>query len=119
MMAQPYLASVEAHGEQCHVFINGGGETDDRFSHVVRKNTPLLPRDVEAEATAPSAPDLALARAVLDHIPGDWLYARVDTMRDADGTPLLGELEVMEPTLFFTCAGGSAERFVRALRARL
>ncbi len=119
MMAQPYLASVEDDGERCHIFINGGADDADTFSHVVRKLTPLLPRDVEAVAAEPRKDEVALARRVLTHIPGDWLYARVDTMRDAGGTPLLSELEVMEPTLFFTCADGSAERFVRALRERL
>jgi len=119
MMAQPYLESVETHGERCHVFINGGAPGGDPFSHVVRKNTPLLPRETEADASPADAPDLALARRVLEHIPGDWLYARADTMRGADGTPLLSELEVMEPTLFFTCAEGSAERFVAALLEKL
>jgi hypothetical protein len=119
MMAQPYLASVEGDGERCHIFINGGADGPDTFSHVVRKLTPLLPRDVEAVAAEPREDEVALARSVLDQIPGDWLYARVDTMRDAEGTPLLSELELIEPTLFFTCADGSAERFVRALQQRL
>ena len=119
MMVQPYLASVEDHGERCYVFFNDGLHSDaDPFSHVVRKNTPLEPFDVVAEAATSVDDELALARRVIARIRGDWLYARVDTMRDADGTPLLGELELMEPNLFFTTAPGSAERFVRAFRAR-
>lgn len=121
MMMQPYFASVEDDGERCHIFINDGsvrGDTDP-FSHVVRKLTPLLPREVEAVPADPRSDELELCRHVLAHIPGDWLYARVDTMRDAHGTPRLSELEVMEPTLFFTCHDGAAERFVAALQATL
>ena len=39
------------------------------------------------------------------------LYARVDLIRDADAAPRVLELELTEPSLFFTHAAGSAERF--------
>jgi hypothetical protein len=43
------------------------------------------------------------------------LYARVDLIRDAEGAPVLLELELTEPSLFFAHAPGSAERFARAV----
>ncbi len=46
------------------------------------------------------------------------LYARVDLARDDDGRPCLMELELVEPTLFFTVAPGAAERMADALEAR-
>lgn len=45
------------------------------------------------------------------------LYARVDIAADADGRPVLMELEAIEPCLYLTIARGSAERFARAVLA--
>ena len=46
-------------------------------------------------------------------------YARVDLIRDDDGSPRLLELELTEPSLFFEQAAGSAQRFAAALEQRL
>ena len=43
------------------------------------------------------------------------LYARVDLIQDADGHPVVLELELTEPSLFFAHATGSAERFADAI----
>jgi O-ureido-D-serine cyclo-ligase len=42
------------------------------------------------------------------------LYARVDLIRDQQGEPVVLELELIEPSLFFPFAVGSAERFAAA-----
>ncbi|HWN80615.1 MAG TPA: hypothetical protein VNM87_00825, partial [Candidatus Udaeobacter sp.] len=117
MMVQPFLASVETEGEHCLVFLAG------ELSHAVRKNSLFLGgRHVGPEGIAVAiAPDeAAAARRVLDAAGADdLLYARVDLARDATGAPVLLELELVEPTLFFKEAAGSAERLAAALATRL
>jgi O-ureido-D-serine cyclo-ligase len=125
-MLQPYLSSVDEHGETALMFFAG------EFSHAIRKG-PLLrrgdgPTDAlfAAEDITPRAPgeaERALATATLaavQHLlPGDpLLYARVDLIHDADGSPRLLELELAEPSLFFAHAPGSAARFAAAVIAR-
>jgi hypothetical protein len=43
------------------------------------------------------------------------LYARVDIAADADGLPVLMELEAIEPCLYLDTAPGAADRFARAV----
>jgi hypothetical protein len=121
VMLQPYLASVADHGERCLVVLDG------HPSHAVRKNSAFLGgRHVGPEGrSVPIADDeravaervLAAARDELATRGVDPVlrYARVDLARDASGAPLLMELELVEPTLFFTTAPGAAERFADAL----
>ena len=118
VMLQPYLEGVDRHGETAVIFIGG------RFSHAICKAA-LLPRGAPATAglfaperitaRAPDADELAVAQRLLAHLPfGELLYARVDLIRDAAGSPCLLELELAEPSLFFAYAAGSAERFATA-----
>ncbi len=123
VLLQPYLDAVDSSGETALMFF--GGE----FSHAIRKG-PLLQRDQGPtralfapemiSARVPGDDELALARAVLDSLPGGPLaYARVDLIRGSDGAPCLLELELTEPSLFFPFDEGAAARFVAVLAARL
>jgi hypothetical protein len=47
------------------------------------------------------------------------LYARIDLALRADGTPQGMELELMEPSLYFTYGAEALERFVQGVRRRL
>ena len=118
VMVQPYLAQVDSAGETALLYFAGA------FSHAIRKG-PLLPRGSEAtralfapeqiSARQPDEAELALAERTLDALPFHRpLYARVDLLPSADGPRLL-ELELVEPSLFFDTAPGSAQRFVAAL----
>lgn len=122
VLLQPYLDHVDEHGETALVFFDG------KFSHAIRKG-PLLKRGegptralFAAEHITPRQPDaaeLALAERTLAAIPfGTLLYARVDLIHDADGSPRVLELELTEPSLFFAHAAGSAARFAGAIVAR-
>jgi glutathione synthase/RimK-type ligase-like ATP-grasp enzyme len=122
-LTQPYLHSVESNGETALMFIEG------EFSHGVRKG-PLLAlggAEVEGlfatetiEPRRPGADELSVANRAVAAIPGEPpLYARVDLIRDDTGRPRLLELELAEPTLFFSHGPGSADRFARAVAARL
>lgn len=124
VLVQPYLNRVDAVGESSLLFFNG------RYSHAIRK-APLLCANADATralfaaeriaAREPGSDEHAVAAAVLAALPfaEPLLYARVDLLRDAGGAPVLLELELTEPSLFFAFAPGSAERFVDALLERL
>ena len=123
VMLQPYFHGVDTHGETALIFIAG------RFSHAIRKG-PLLPPGAPAtdalfaaeqiSVRIPGADELAVAERVLAQLPfGELLYARVDLIRDGAHEPCILELELAEPSLFFTQAPGSAARFAAAALARL
>jgi hypothetical protein len=127
-MVQPYLSSVDALGETAMLFIGGG------FSHAVRKG-PLLAAGEGVRQDRNSRGDLRpaepttaqreLAHAVFDAVPGlvgverSPLYARIDLVQDADGRPVVLELELTEPSLFLPEAPAAAATFVRAVQAEL
>ena len=52
-------------------------------------------------------------------VDGSLLYARVDLIPDDEGNPVILEVELTEPSLFFAHAEGSAARFAEAIAARL
>lgn len=118
LIVQPFLSSVETHGERCLVFLDG------TYSHAVRKNALTLGgrwaglpegAPVEAADDERATAERILAAANLQ----GTLYARVDLTRDDEGKPLLLELEVTEPTLFLEEAPAGLARLVRAIGRRL
>jgi hypothetical protein len=136
-LLQPYLGRVEQYGETALIFY--AGLDGLRFDHAIRKG-PMLPgpRDERsgpavdgseaqplfvAEHITPrtaQADELEVAARALAAIPHrGLLYARVDLIRDAVGAPVLLELELTEPSLFFAHAPGSAERFAQAVAKRV
>ncbi|MFD6184683.1 RimK family alpha-L-glutamate ligase [Streptomyces goshikiensis] len=121
-MVQPYLERI-VDGERALVFL--GGE----FSHAMRKG-PVLTDTGRVDNTrvphpdlvghAPDAAELAVARAALTALAtartaGPLLYARVDLALDAAGSPVVMELELIEPNLFLTATAGGVDRFVEAV----
>lgn len=126
VMVQPYLDSVDTHGETALVVIDGA------VSHALRKG-PLLHRgaamddalfameDMSARDATPA--EEAVADAVVAHLADRFgrvpLYARVDLLADGDGRPVLLEFELTEPSLFLGFAPGAADGFARAALARL
>jgi hypothetical protein len=121
VLVQPYLERVDDHGETALMYFNG------EFSHAIRKG-PLLQRGSgptralfapeEITPRTPSADELALGACVLQALPFAPLpYARIDLLRGADGVPCVLELELAEPSLFFTYSAGAAARFARLIAA--
>jgi glutathione synthase/RimK-type ligase-like ATP-grasp enzyme len=119
-LLQPYLSRVDEEGEAALIFF--GGE----FSHSIRKGALLQPGGgATAALFAPemisprvaAADELQLARQALAAVPFAMpLYARVDLIRDVRGQPLLLELELIEPSLFFAQAPQAAARFAACIR---
>jgi hypothetical protein len=122
VMLQPFQPAVVAHGEWSLVFIAGA------FSHAVLKRPAAHDFRVQAEfggsaiAAHPPAALVVQARRVVEVAESlcgaRCLYARVDGCA-IDGTLVLLELEVLEPSLFLQHADGAPERLAGAVLARL
>jgi glutathione synthase/RimK-type ligase-like ATP-grasp enzyme len=125
VMVQPYAETIETVGERALIFYNG------TFDHAIRKDAILKvgqrfdAQDREAHPNprpyTPSDEELAVAQRALAEVPDGQrlLYARVDMTHAPDGSPIVMELELLNPVLFFPLSPGSAERYAAAILARL
>lgn len=128
VMIQPYLQGVDYDGESSLVFFGGA------FSHAMRKGAVLDGPDVgldrrflpqgglDLQPLYPSRAQLAVAERALAAVPGGpdrLLYARVDLVPGPGGAPVLMELELTEPQLYFGHVAEAAERFAAAVAARV
>jgi glutathione synthase/RimK-type ligase-like ATP-grasp enzyme len=114
VLIQPYVASIDGHGERSLIWIDGA------LTHQVRK-APRFAGQVE-NVTGPfpiTAEERALALATLEPWAERLLYARVDLAYDDAGKPRVMEVELSEPSLFFARCPGSADRYVAGLVRRL
>jgi glutathione synthase/RimK-type ligase-like ATP-grasp enzyme len=128
VLVQPYLNAVDAAGETALIFLDGV------FSHAIRKGPMLRPGArhqadgqalyLEENITArePSQAELAVAERVFEYANAgqeeNLLYARIDLLPGPDG-PVVVELELVEPSLFFLHADGAAARMAAAIKARV
>ena len=131
VMLQRYLTQVDTQGESALVYVDG------EFSHAVRKE-PLLEgpyragekegvlfRERVLAAREPSEQERALGDLVVaelgkifpDRTP--LLYTRVDLIPDDESRPVVLEVELAEPSLFFEHAPDAVARFADAVAARL
>ena len=117
VVVQPFVPAI-VDGERSLVFLGG------RFSHAVRK----VPRagdyrsqrhlggtEVDHE---PDSAELQVALSAMAAAPGRLTYARVDLV-DWEDTPVLIELEVIEPDLFLRDVPERVDRFVEVVREEL
>lgn len=117
-MVQPFLPEISGEGEWSFVFL--GGE----FSHAVLKKPRRGDFRVQeghggtAARVEPPARLLARAEAVAALAPGPWLYLRVDGVR-RDADLLLIEVEMTEPSLYFTLAPESGRRFAALIEKKI
>ena len=129
VMIQPYVTSVDTSGETGLVFVDG------ELRHAVRKHALLTgPAEagealyaaerMEPAVATPEQVDvaekaLAVAR---EQVGGEqpFLYARVDLVTGDDGTPMVIELELTEPSLWMQHSGTAAtlDAFADAIVAR-
>ena len=122
-LLQPYLRSVDEHGETALLFFDG------EFSHAIRKGPMLKGGEPAGEGLfvaeqisprVPAAEEITVAREALAAMPfaQPLLYARVDLIRDDRGAPRLLEMELTEPSVFLDHAPGAADRFAAAILRR-
>jgi hypothetical protein len=125
VMVQPYIASVDDHGEAGVVMLHG------KYSHALTKSAMLgatreqvagLYKAEVIDPRVPSDAELDLARRTLAALrwpASSLLYARVDMLAGPSGEPVLIELELTEPSLFMSRVAGSEERLAAAIAAAL
>ena len=131
VMVQPFVGSVDRRGETALLFFNG------EFSHAINKGPMLVTGAAPTQdlylsevitATTPEAAELEAGRAVLGALASissigvdvsPPLYARIDLLADSDGSPLLLELEMCEPSLFLEFDEAAAGRMADAIVSRL
>jgi hypothetical protein len=129
VMIQPYVTSVDTAGETCLVFVDG------ELRHAARKNALLtgprktvgLYQEEKMSAVQASEAQVEVATRALDVARAElgrdvpFLYARVDLVTRDDGTPLVIELELTEPSLWMQYSGDAKtlDAFADAIVARL
>lgn len=120
VLLQPYLERVETDGELSVIFVDGA------VTHAVRKIP--VPGDYRVQDDFGASDEPAtltegerdLARRVMAAAgAGGLLYGRVDFLRDSNGSLVVTEVELVEPSLFFRHAPHAAERLADALCARV
>jgi hypothetical protein len=124
-MVQPYQPLVDEEGEVGLIFVGGA------YSHAIHKG-PMIRRGagplddlIDNQVVVPTTPaddliGLGLqAVTAAEQILGPTTYARVDTVRGAGGTPLLLELELLDPLLFFAGQPEKVGGLARVLAERV
>jgi len=129
VMIQPYVTSVDTAGETGLVFVDG------ELRHAVRKHALLTgPAEASEELYAAERMEPAVATpeqvdvaekalaVAREQVGGEqpFLYARVDLVTGDDGTPMVIELELTEPSLWMQHSGTAAtlDAFADAIVAR-
>jgi glutathione synthase/RimK-type ligase-like ATP-grasp enzyme len=118
MLVQPFMPAIIEHGEVSVVVIDG------EVTHAVRKIAAAGEFRVQDDhggtvhTHAPTEIEAIIARAALAAAPEPVAYARVDLVQTAAG-PVVMELELIEPELFFRNAPRAADLLARWLCSRL
>ena len=114
VMIQRTIAPADGPGERALVWIDG------EPTHAVTKSPRFAGGDEQVSDALPvSIAERHLVERTLACVDGELLYGRVDVMADDDGSPLISELELMEPSLFFAQSPAALERFVAAVVRRV
>lgn len=115
-IAQPFLKSIEQHGEWSFIFFNG------KYSHALIKKAKHGDFRVQQifggsiETQQPNDATLAQAEKYVTQFAKDCLYARVDGVM-VNGDFTLMELELIEPFLFLNAAKGAYQNYYEGLKA--
>jgi hypothetical protein len=128
VMVQPYLDAIDEAGETALVYVAGvtkaailrpgGTAFIDGGLYAEEDLEPGLA--TPAQRAVGEAALAAIARYVsLDPARTPLLYARVDLVPGTDGSPVVLELELAEPSLFLSYADGAADRVAAAIAARV
>ena len=117
-LLQEFVPEIESRGEISVVYCDGV------FSHAVSKRAKAGDYRVQqdfggsVEPMTPSPELLSFTDRVMSSVKGDTLYARVDVVESRRG-PLLMELELIEPELYFLHVPAAAATFADAILKRL
>jgi hypothetical protein len=107
-LVQPFMPEIFTRGERSLIYIDGA------YSHCVQKDAFTTGPGGGHRADADDV-ERALAERALATLPRRPLYARVDLLRNADGTEYLMELELIDPELYMRYDTSAPARFAEAL----
>jgi glutathione synthase/RimK-type ligase-like ATP-grasp enzyme len=116
-MIQPFMPAILDEGELSLVYFAGA------YGHAIRKRPSPGDFRVQPEHRGiitpyePARDERDAADAILAAVDEDLLYARIDMIRDPDGTVRLMELELVEPDLYLEHDPGGGAAFAEAVRA--
>lgn len=115
-LVQPFIESVEELGEFCFIFFGG------KFAYAIHRQTQ---KDWRANSNYgvkiaplknPSKTHINLALKALKALKSsNLLYARVDLLPQKNGTALINEVELIEPSLYFDFYANSIDEFIKNL----
>lgn len=114
VLVQPFVSDVTVAGEVSMIYF--GGE----FSHAIRKKPKSGDYRVQSEyggtvhPHVPSIEEIDVASAAVSAIPGNTTYARVDLV-SIRNKPVVMELELIEPELFFSSSLIGTQTFAKNL----
>ncbi len=115
VIVQVFAEEIHTQGELSLIFF------DKKFSHAICKNAKAGDFRVQAQFGGTATPiepghDILMqATTLLNNIPEPLLYARVDGVVANDGSFLLMELELIEPSLFMSTHPDACANFYQAL----
>lgn len=114
MMIQRYIPSVDTVGETALIIIDG------ELTHAIEKRPRFDDQDEEVYLRDSISDEMRdIADRVIAAADKDHLYARVDVFPAEDGSLMLSELEMLEPSLFFPHCERAVEVFVRGVEKRM
>jgi len=117
-LIQPFIENIISEGEWSFVYFN------QQLSHVLLKKPAQNDYRVQGiyggtiQASEPRSNDLMQAQTVLDRLPLDILYARLDFVRVGAQMSVM-EVELIEPIFSFNLVPESIERLVIATKIKL
>jgi len=113
-LVQLFLPSVEDYGERALVWVDG------ELTHSVRKSHRFDGDDEAVSSAMPITPaERQLAAQAIDAVEGELLYARIDVAPGPAGEPVVMELELIEPSMFFPQEPAALRRLVAGIQRRL
>src|SRR5262249_2393928 len=107
-LVQPFMPEIFTRGERSLIYIDG------IYSHCVQKDAFTTGPGGGHRADADDI-ERALAERALSTVPMRPLYARVDLLRNAEGTEHLMELELIDPELYMRYDPQAPRRFAETL----
>src|SRR5688572_4824399 len=116
-LIQPFIESIITEGEWSFIYFNG------QLSHVLLKKPAPNNYRVQGiyggtiQSSEPQSHDLLQAASVLDRLPSDILYARLDFVR-VNGQLSVMEVELIEPIFSFNLVPQSIMRLVDATKRK-
>jgi glutathione synthase/RimK-type ligase-like ATP-grasp enzyme len=116
VLIQPYLGAVATYGERALIFFGG------RYSHAVVKkpfDSVLVVSNARSARVDPATEEIAVATKAVQSVPSEPLYARVDLLRDDDGSVLVSEVELIEPGLYMAVHDPAVGIFADAIEDEL